>query len=209
MTTENDERWLKVLAGKAEADDADTRQAVGLRNYFEQQDQHTPALDEAAQRRIMNALAAKGAFAQAIPVQPVQRPGLLAQVLQWLFPQGRFSGGRFAGVAVAVLAVLVLPFVLHSPTGDDDPSGIKSLPTGLNNPTVVIDSAQPEQLAAQLVATLARHGVLAELRAEGVDRWVQAQIPAQRMASVQSELVSLGLAAQPDGRLIVQFRRQP
>jgi len=209
MTTENDERWLKVLAGKAEADDTDTRQAVGLRNYFEQQDQHTPALDEAAQRRIMNALAAKGAFAQAIPVQPVQRLGLLAQVLQWLFPQGRFSGGRFAGVAVAVLAVLVLPFVLHSPTGDDDPSGIKSLPTGLNNPTVVIDSAQPEQLAAQLVATLARHGVAAELRADGVDRWVQAQIPAERMAAVQSELVSMGLAAPPDGRLIVQFRRQP
>ncbi len=209
MTTEKDERWLDVLAAKADPDDAPTRHAAALRGYFELQDQHTPALDEAAQRRIMNALEATGALTPLAPLKPVERPSLLAQALNWLFPQGHASGGRFAGVAAAVLAVLVLPFVLHSPTSDDDPYGIKSLPAGLSAPTAVIDSAQPERLATQLVAMLAHHGVLAELRAKGADQWVKANIPADRLAAVQTDLVSMGLAARSDGQLEVQFRRQP
>lgn len=210
MSPDKDDPWLNALAGKAEPDKPGTRQASALRSFFELQNQHTPALDEATQRRIMNALEAKGAFAQKTPPRKlVERPSLLAQALSWLFPQGHASGGRLAGMAAAVLAVLVLPFVLHTPVGDDDPHGIKSLPMTQDTPTAVIDSAKPEQLAAQLVATLARHGVVAELRTEGADQWVKARIPADRMAAVQTELVNMGLAAQPDGQLAVQFRRQP
>lgn len=209
MSTEKDDHWLDVLAGKSAPVGADTRQAGALRGFYVLEDKHTPALDEATQRRIMNALASKGVFVQAAAAKPLAQPGLLAQALSWLFPQGHANGVRFAGVAAGVLAVLVLPFVLHSPMGIDDPNGIKSLPMGGDTPTAVIDSAQPQQLAAQLMATLARHGVAAELRADGADQWVKAKIPADRMAAVQSELVSMGLAAQPDGHLAVQFRRQP
>jgi len=209
MSNDNDDPWLNALAGKTEPGDPDTRQANSLRSFFEQQDQHTPALDEATQRRIMNALESKGVFAPVTSPAPVARPGLLAGGLNWLFPQGHVSGGRFAGVAAAVLAVLVLPFVLQSPSGDEDPNGIKSMSIPQDNPTAVIDSANPEQLAVQLVATLARHGVAAELHAVGSDQWVKAHIPADRLAAVQTELVNMGLAAQPDGHLTVQFRRQP
>lgn len=209
MTNEKDDAWLDALAGKPAPDDAQTRQAAALRNYLELDAQRTPALDEATQRRILNALAAKGAFTPPVAPTTVERPGFLARAMNWLFPQGHASGGRFAGVAAAVLAVLVLPFVLHSPPGDDDPYGIKSLPVTPETPTAVIDSAKPEQLATELVATLARHGVVAELRADGTGQWVKASIPADRLAAVQTDLVSMGLAARPDGQLLVQFRRQP
>jgi hypothetical protein len=209
MNPENNDPWFDALAGKAEPGDLGTRQASSLRSFFELQDQNTPALDEATQRRIMNALESKGVFAPIAEPKPVPSAGLLAQALNWLFPQGHVSGRRFAGVAAAVLAVLVLPFVLQSPAGDDDPYGIKSLPLVPDSPTAVIDSARPGQLAAQLVAALARHGVVAELRVEGADQWVKAKIPADRMAAVQTELVSMGLAVKPDGQLAVQFRHQP
>jgi hypothetical protein len=209
MTTEKDERWLDVLAGKTQADDAQTRQASALRGYFELQEQQTPALDEAAQRRIMNTLHAKGVFAQAAAPKPVQRPGLLGQALAWLFPQGHASGGRFAGVAAAVLAVVMLPILLHSPSGDDDPGGIKSFRPPVATATAVVDSANPEQMATQLVARLARLGVTATLRRDGADRWVQAQVSPERMSAVQTELVGMGLAAAQDGQLAVQFRQQP
>lgn len=209
MPTEKDDRWLDVLAGKAAPHDAQARQAAALRHYFELQDQHEAALDEATQRRILNALEAKGAFAQPKQKERPVRPGLWAQAMGWLFPQGHASGGRFAGVAVAVLAVTMLPFLLHPPGGDDDPGGMKNVPLLSGAPTAVIDSTNPDQLAAQLVSALSRQGVNATLRSEGADRWVTAKVPAERMGAVQAELVSMGLAATPQGDLSVQFRRQP
>jgi hypothetical protein len=73
---------------------------------------------------------------------------------------------------------------------------------------IVIITAQPEQMAVQLVAALSRHGVAAELRTDANGQWVQAQIPADRLATVQADLASLGVIAPQDGRLMVQFRRQ-
>jgi len=205
--------WLDVLAGKSTPTDRETHQSASLRGFFELQEQHTPKLDEATQRRIMNALEAKGVFTQAATPKQIKSDSLLSRIIAWLFPDGQASGGRWSAVAAAVMAVTVLPFVLHHPSGDNDPGGIKSLPTQINvtlgTPTAVIDSQQPQLLAAQLVTTLARHGVFAELRSEGADHWVKANIPADRLAVVQADLVNMGLAAKPDGQLAVQFRRQP
>ncbi|MBK9443726.1 MAG: hypothetical protein IPN53_21520 [Comamonadaceae bacterium] len=205
--------WLDVLAGKVAPTDRETRQSASLRGFFELQEQNTPKLDEATQRRIMNALEAKGVFAQAATPKRVAPESLLTRISDWLFPDGHASGGRWSAVAAAIMAVTVLPFVLHSPVGDDDPGSIKSLPTSINatldTPTAVINSHQPQLLAAQLVTALARHGVVAELRSEGTDHWVKAHIPSDKQAVVQTDLVNMGLAAKPDGQLVVQFRRQP
>jgi hypothetical protein len=209
MTIEKDDDWLEVLAGKKEPQDAQTRQAAALRNYFELQDQHAPTLDEATQRRILNALEATGVFAPPATVKTEVGTGLVARVLQWLFPQGHANRGRYAGVALAVMAAVMLPYLLHSPVGEEDPYGVKSFPKGMTDPSaIVIDTAQPEQLADQLVAALSRHGVAAELRTDAIGQWVQAQIPAERIATVQADLASLGVVAPQDGRLMVQFRRQ-
>ncbi len=138
--------WLDVLAGKATPTDRETRQSASLRGFFELQEQHTPRLDEATQRRIMNALESKGVFAQAAKPKRVEAISLLTRINDWLFPDGHASGGRWSAVAAAIMVVTVLPFVLHSPFGDDDPGGIKSLPTPINatlgTPTAVIDSQQ-------------------------------------------------------------------
>lgn len=210
MTEETPDKWLDVLAGKDAPNDPQTRQAAALRHFFELQEQHTAPLDDAMQRRIMNTLQAKGVFAMpASEAQPAKTASLLTRLSDWLFPQGHASNARLAGIAAAVLAVVVLPFVLNNPVGDDDPGGIKSIPVPLGTPTAVIDNANPDQLAAQLVGMLARHGVVATLRSDGSDRWVQAQVGADQLVAVQAELVSMGLAASPDGKLVVQFRRQP
>lgn len=204
-----DDDWLNVLAGSSTPTDHETRQSASLRSFFELQEQNIPKLDEATQRRILNALAAKGVFAQAVRPKPVLSVSLLARLMGWLFPSGHASGQRLSAVVAAIMAVTVLPFVLHNPVGDDDPGSIKSLPTPLVLPTSVIDSAKPERAAAQLVATLARYGVVAELRRDGADYWVTAEIPADRLPAIQAEWASMGLATQPDGQLTVQFRRQP
>ena len=205
MVQEQDDRWFQVLAGNAPAQDRDTRQAQQLREYFVAEAQNTPPLDEAAQRRIMNLLEAKGAFAEPKPQQAA--PGLLDKLAAWLLPDGNPFNRHFAGVAAAVLAVMVLPFMLHSPVGEDDPYGIKGGQGGAT-PSAVITSASPEQSAAMLMAVLAKHGVAAKLSTEGDARWVQSQVPPDRLAAVQADLVSMGLAASADGSLNVQFRLQ-
>ncbi len=200
MTKDKTDKWLDVLGGKGVAADPQTRQAAELRNFFAMQEQQTAPLDEATQRRIMNALEAKGVFAQ-----PAATKGLFARAQEWFLPKGRVSGGRFAGLAAIAAALAAILPVMLQPTI----VAIKGDPVVAGAPTAVIDSANPDQLAAQLVATLARHGVVATLRSDGADRWVQAQVGADHLVAVQAELVSMGLAAAPTGQLVVQFRRQP
>ncbi|MBK7000376.1 MAG: hypothetical protein IPH35_10495 [Rhodoferax sp.] len=204
--------WLDVLAGKAPPTDLQTRQAAALRDYFAQEAQQTPALGEAAQRRILNALQAKGVFAQAQPPKPPDAANLLTRLKDWLFPQGHASIPRWSAIAAAVMAVAVAPLlVMQGPATDgDDPGTFKSLNLPQDGPVVVIDTAQPQQLADQLSAILARHGIAADVRATGADLWVQASIPADKQSAVQADLLTLGLglAPSPTGQLTVQFRRQ-
>lgn len=208
MTQPTDDQWLDVLAGRAAPADADTRQAASLREFFELQAQHTPTPDEATRRRMMNMLAAKGAFAEASST-PTPRQNPLRQLMAWLLPPDNAHPGRWAAVAVAVFAITVIPFVLQSPDPADDPYGIKSLPFDPNlNPTV-IHSSNPAQDAAQLQAQLSIQGVMATLRSEGTSVWVQARVPTDKHSAVQAMLSPLGLSTPPDGQLVVQFRAQP
>ena len=198
--------WLNVLAGTAQPHDPDTRKAAALRDFFKLQEQHTPPLDTATQRRIMNRLAARGAFTQVTPVVPVS---LMARMGEWLFPQGH--GGRWSAVAAAVMALTVLPFVVWHGR-DDDPYTVKSLSIPADTPApaaAVIDTDNPQQLAAQLVATLARHGVTAQHRSDGTHTWVSAHIAPDQQSAVQSDLDSLGVSIPAGGQLEVQFRHQP
>ncbi len=207
MTYEQDELWLNVLAGKAQANDLQTRQAASLRNYFAAEAQNTPQLDTAAQQRIMNMLEARGAFADK-PVVAVPGKGLLTQFMAWLFPSGKIANPHFAAVlATMVLAVIVVPNLEQLTTADPGPHDSKGM-TVNTIPSAIITSPSPDASAAQLMAVLARHGVPAQSRKEGDDRWVQARIPLERLAVVQADLIGMGLAASAQGDINVQYRPQ-
>ena len=210
--THNDS-WLNVLAGKGQPEDLMTRQAESLRHFFALEAEHTPALTEATERRILNGLQAKGAFSAAAVHPASKQPGLLARLQNWWAPAGRSSTHRWSAVAAAMVAVAVIPFVLQMHgSGDDDATGIKSLDPAqgaAGGMLVVIDTLNPQQLAGQLVRALSQQGVMAEQRMVGADYWVQAQVPVEKIPAVQSELAAFGLAVGSNGQLNVQFRRAP
>ena len=90
-----------------------TRQAESLRHFFALEAEHTPALTEATERRILNGLQAKGAFSAAAVHPASKQPGLLARLQNWWAPAGRSSTHRWSAVAAAMVAVAVIPFVLQ------------------------------------------------------------------------------------------------
>jgi hypothetical protein len=226
MVHTQDDHWFQVLAGKAPAHDRDTAQAAALRDYLVAEAQHTPPLDAADQRRIMNLLEAKGAFRATTTATNTAAPTAFGRLVRWLdglAPAGNPFNARFAGFAAAVLAVVALPFLLHGPGLEPDPYGVKGGVNGVLNgvlsgvlsgvatpatPSAVITSPSPAQSAAQLVALLTQHGVVTSLRVDGDNRWVQAQIPPERLPAVQAELLGMGLAANAQGEVSVHFRLQ-
>jgi hypothetical protein len=128
--TEDDARWLAVLAGRAQPDDDATREAAQYRAFFARQADGELAreADDATRIRAMNQLRAAGAFAAPKKAVAAPPPGGFKAMLQWLFPPGR-SGARYALVAAVVLAVLAAPLVFR-PGEDEAPGQIKSLPGG-------------------------------------------------------------------------------
>ncbi|MBK6853893.1 MAG: hypothetical protein IPG93_20495 [Burkholderiales bacterium] len=66
----DDDRWLAALAGQAEPDDAQTRQAASLRRYLELQDEREAPLERRAAGRMARRLQAGLAAAQAGHADP-------------------------------------------------------------------------------------------------------------------------------------------
>ena len=105
------DRWLDVLAGKAAPTDRDTRQAHSLRGFFEQQAQRDAVIDDdkESQKRMLNALRARGLFDDA---PATVQPRWPQRLRNWLFPAGEVMAWHYA-------AGLRLKF-WHPPTGACD-----------------------------------------------------------------------------------------
>lgn len=205
-----DERWLRVLAGEADAADADTRQAEALRNYFTKrsaEELEAPA-DPERTKRMLNYLEARGAFhSSPASAQADAGPkvGWLTGFRNWLFPVGGGHPGRFAlvaTIAVAVLAVPVLRGIVTVP--DDDTVGYKAAPGSAKAATIL--AASPEQDARQVADLLARHGVKADIRADGDDRILTASIPPAVREAVRQALAQQGIPGPADGQFELRIR---
>jgi hypothetical protein len=214
----DDQRWMDVLAGRAEPIDAETRQAALLRNLVlaERQRADSPE-NQAAVTRMMNILETRGAFKA-----PPKRPTPVQRLKQWLgfdadSSDGRgmvFAGRRAALAAIAVCA-LALPIVISQQHPDgDDAVGIKGLPGNVQPPSPetrsqLIRSAQARPDAEELMAMLAQVGVKGQLEATEAGFRVDASIPADRLVAAQSVLSRIGLVVPADGQLRVRFQQQP
>lgn len=216
LTGSQDERWLAVLAGQAAPADAAERQAAELRSYFEQRVAAVPAADAEQEKRLMNVLRARGAFADAVPAQPT---GLLAALSAWWnAPQGRMGYGYGAAALLAFVVVATpllqqpqdegggdevveLPPHTPAPPAQRQP---KSLPKTLQGGAVVV-AAEPEQAALRLQLALSAQGVSSALQRDGSGWRLTAELPATARAALEPELQALSLAWPGDGQLNARF----
>ena len=217
MTTADqvEDRWLDVLAGRAQPGDTATQQAALLRGYIGLQAAEDLARvpDPEGEKRVLNRLRARGAF-RDVPAVVKPAPNPVSRLIAWLFPQDGGHLGRYAAVATVAFAVVAASVLMPENGDDNDLSSVKSLP-GAVQPGVpatseaLVMSAQPAQEAAQLVQVLKQAGVAANIGREGGDQVVRAQIPPDRFAAVQQGLAGMGLAAQVPGPVVFRFRKLP
>ncbi|MFG6432414.1 hypothetical protein [Roseateles sp. LYH14W] len=217
LTGSQDERWLAVLAGQAAPADAAERQAAELRGYFEQRVAAVPAADAEQEKRLMNMLRARGAFADAVPARPT---GLLAALSAWWnAPQGRMGYG-YGAAALLAFVVVSTPLLQqpqdegggdevvepppHTPAPPPRPGQPKSLPKTLQGGAVVV-AAEPEQAALRLQLALSAQGVSSALQRDGAGWRLTAELPAAARAALEPELQVRSLAWPGDGRLDVRF----
>lgn len=169
-----------------------------------------PELDEATLRRVLNGLRARGVF-RAPAATPPQRPPSAGQGAGPGWARLAAWWDRHAVPATLAVAVCTSLFLTTHPPAPADVAGFHGLPAaavplaGPPEPTQTVLSPQPDADALRLLSLLASQGVTAELRPEGGDRIVQADVPTathQRLADV---LALEGLAAPPGGALVVRF----
>lgn len=209
----NEERWLDVLAAKAQPQNAHERKAARLRACFEREEQDIPALTPQEEQRMQQLLATKLAayqrqqaarpVAQRVP-RPSGRPWQAA--LGWLFGADGLQGARLATLAATVVAVIAVPVTIHLTQEDSQP---KSTPAWVIGEEHVISTAQPAEESARLLQVLAQQGVVAQMAVQGEDRVVIAQVPANQQSAVAEALQAEGVALPPSGQLHLRFKKAP
>ena len=217
-----DDRWLEVLAGRAEPHDRATAQAARARAHVTQQvaaDLAAP-VDEQRIKRLLNLMQAQAEQrnrdqAVAEPAAAATRPGSLARLLAWLNPaQG--GGFRVAGVAAMLgLAAVLVTTVFQE--GDDDPTKMKGLPpstapgpqvsTGAG--ALVVVGKEPLARALALQATLKAQGITAEVFPLGDRVRLDASVPADQVAAVSQTLAGQGITWASGPSLSLEFRSEP
>lgn len=218
-----DDRWLEVLAGRAEPNDHATAQAAQARAYVAQQvaaDMAAP-MDEQRTKRLLNLMQAqaeqrKRGQAVAAPADPAASgPGVLARLLAWLNPaQG--GGLRVAGVAAMMGLAAVLVTTVFQEV-DDDTNQMKSLPpTTVPSPqgstdagALVVLDKEPLARALALQASLKAQGITAEVFPLGDRARLDASVPAGQLAAVRQTLAAQGITWEGGPSLSLEFRSEP
>lgn len=212
MTTDRDERWLEVLAGRREPDDAETRQAASVRVFFERQaaDDMQARPDPEREKRLLNVLNARGVLerspapAAARPPAPAPARGNpLTALLHWLFPPGASNGLRYAIAAALVLGVALAP--LLGPDPQDDSGTMKGAPPGPGLGANRWSSVDPAAEALRVQSLLASQGVTATVTTDGGDHVVEAVVPPDRTDAVRAALAVQPLSIRPDGVLRIRI----
>lgn len=217
-----DDRWLEVLAGRAQPDDHATAQAAQARAYVAQQvaDDLAAPVDEQRTKRLLNLMQARAEqrnrdqAAQAATA--TSRPGALARLLAWLNPA---QGGalRVAGVAAVMGLAVVLVSTLNR-QGDDDHTQMKNMPAAsgpgqpggaLGDVPLVVVGKDPLARALALQATLKGQGLAAEVFPLGDRARLDASVPADQRAAVRQTLAAQGITWDGESSLSLEFRSVP
>ena len=211
--TTADDRWLDVLAGRAAPTDRAGRQAAELRGYFDTRLATAGEADSEQEKRVMNLLRARGAFAAPAPAS---RRSWFEQVWAWWqAPQGHRGMGYGAAAVLAFAVVVAGPQLLPGGGGSPD-RDLKSVPMqppevqpkGLDLGGTVIRAVQPEQEALRLQLRLSAQDLASVLQREGPGWVLRAQVPAAQRASVQTLLEGYGATLAADGELVLRFEKQ-
>ena len=210
-----DDKWLDVLAGRAQAEDLATRQAAKARDFYSRQaeaDQAQP-VDEQRLKRLQNLMQAQVAErrAAAAAAKPVVRAGLLARLGAWFNPpQG--GGLRYAGAAMAVMGLAaVLVIALDAPNDDHTMKGGPldglTLPGNAGGADwQVVVGGQPLARALAVQAALQQRNVSAEVTPLGDKTRLEASVPAAQQAAVRADLAALDITWAGSSALSLEFR---
>jgi hypothetical protein len=206
-TQPDDDKFFEVLAGRRQPDDADTRQAARLRQYYQMHPtaEERPQPDPAGQARLLAYLRAREgqpAPGAAPATTPPAKPGPLQRLLAWLLPPGPGRGMRLGMALAGVLGVAVLVRMVAPP--DDDHLTPKS--GGPLAAETVKYAADPAQDAAQIQALLAGVGIPVTLTVQGREVLLRADIPPEQLAAVTQALSARGLTPPADGRLVLRIK---
>ena len=210
-----DDRWIEVLSGRAEANDAETRRAARLRAYFERrhEDEARMAPSAEGEARLMDHLARHGVLPTESRAPAATRPGggRFKDLLARLLPAGP---GGYALAAMVVVAVLAVP-VLQQITSPDGPGFDRSFKSGPdtsrigNVETARILAEHPEVDARRIADLLATHGIDASVMSVGNASTVRARIPAESVARVRQALAAEGIAIDTGVELAIEFQPFP
>lgn len=212
MATEpDDDKFLDVLAGRRAADDADTRRAARLRQYFEMHPtaEERPQADPEGEARLLAYLRARQGQQPGIGstkstgAGPADAPGPLQRLLRWLLPPGASLMPRLGMAAAAMLGVAVV-LRITLPSADDD----GTMKGGAPAVETVRYAVDPAAEAAAIQSVLAGAGVPLTLEVQGSERLLRADVPPEKLRPVAEALAARGLTLPPDGRLVVRVKPQ-
>jgi predicted component of type VI protein secretion system len=227
MSPATDDRWIEVLAGRAQPDDAHTRRAARARQVLAEQLQADldAAPDEAASRRWLNALeaTAAGLRQNAVASNPVPSASVppravsvgTASWVQVLRQVWHVLGTpRLAGAAAAVFGVGVAVLLVWPVQDGEDlsPKIAAPAPPAATSPAVtpgsalMATSADPLEDALALRDALRVLGVQATVVELGDATRVDAEVGADARAAVERLMKDKGVAWVAGPQLSVQFQ---
>jgi predicted component of type VI protein secretion system len=227
MSPATDDRWIEVLAGRAQPDDPHTRRASRARQVLAVQLQADldAAPDEAASRRWLNALeaTAAGLRQSAVAGNPVPSASIPPRAVpvgtaSWVqvLRQAWHALGtpRLAGAAAAVFGVGVAVLLVWPESGGDElaPKIAAPAPPAVTSSTVtpgsalMATSADPLEDALALRDALRVLGVQATVVELGDATRVDAAVGAEAQAAVERLMKDKGVAWVAGPQLSVQFK---
>jgi hypothetical protein len=214
VSTDRDEKFLEVLAGRRAADDADTRRAELMGEYFDAHPvaRHEPKRAFDDDKECLAHIRAGAARASAVVAErqplpataaaPPPAPGPAASLARWLGLSGPSSPALRYGTAAALVLVGVA-VVFNITREADDSSGMRTLGG------VTVYAARPAEEAEQVRALLAAQGVTAKLTPRERLVWLEADVPAEKRAAVEAALRARGITLPDDGRLRLRLTLKP
>lgn len=195
--------WLDTLAGRSRADaEAKSTREYFLRRIAEDADANARP-DEMRERRMLNYLRAKGAFAeQAVP----ESQGLLARIRQSL-RQLLQSVVRHPAIAAGVAAALLMAPVANRLwlRGTPDMPIESQVEYRGELAVVQLAAAEPEALAKRVASALQQRQIAYRQTVRNAAIVIETRIPPEHRAAMQAAWSEWKVAIPANGIVVIQI----